>query len=156
MAERAAAQKTEEKKEESGADLHDGPPRADGAEPPQKIRKRSPEAATWGGRWIPSDGPQKDRMMVIKSVFEEQLMHRLKGQSFFQSPFFKLCNAEFKARGLNNQSPYDDFVACARAQVDKFLSEPSVRVLAKLCAFMGPLSCFPTAVKYREPSRIEQ
>ncbi len=84
--------------------------------------------ATWGGRWVDKgNGFSKLKMKVIKGVFEECLMHKLRSQSSFQSPFFKLCNQAFMEQDLNETSPESSLVTCAKNQVAKFMEEDRVR-----------------------------
>ena len=125
-----AKQAAKSKKNEDGEDLADD-------------SKKVP--ATWAGRWIPSvDGPQKTRMLAIKKVFEESIAKKLKRQSLFQSPFFKMASQEC-ARTLPKDATFEDYVGCAEVQVADFLRDEKVRSLATtIKKKTKTIFCFPT------------
>ena len=101
------------------------------SKPGKKTKKpeegESKEARTWGGRWIPTEeGVPLLKFQAVRQVFNENIAGRVKAQSSFQSPFFKLCQQAFRSLNANDAS-YADYVACAKRQVEKFLSEENVR-----------------------------
>ena len=112
------------------------PAAGDGAKVPEQEIKTGEEekvgkaAQTWGGRWIPSDGPQRDRFLAIKETFEKELSHRFKCQSSLQPHFFKVCSHAFRVKNLGDDSSKAAFLECAKAQVGAFITMEGVRVLA--------------------------
>ena len=86
--------------------------------------------ATWGGRWIPTEEPNLSRFRAIQVTFNELISPRVRCQSSLQSPFFKLCNGAFKT--LNANATYDDHIACAQLQVEKFLGDDAVSIFFRI------------------------
>lgn len=87
----------------------------------------SKETRTWAGRWIPTEeGVPLLKFQAIRQVFNENIAARVKAQSSLQSPYFKICQQAFSSLNANDAS-YADYVACAKRQVEKFLSQENVR-----------------------------
>ena len=113
-----------EKKKEDKEDKEDIP----ASQPRKKQDEETKGVATWGGRWVDKGNDfSRLKMKVIKGVFEECLQHKLRSQSSFQSPFFKICNQAFVEQDLNENTPESMLVTCAKNQVAKFLEEDRVR-----------------------------
>ena len=111
-------------------------------------KKASPAGdgpATWAGRWIPTEEPALSKFKAIQIAFNDGICHRVKGQSLLQSPFFKLCNAAFKS--LSATAKMEDYIACAKMQVDKFLQEEAVSALT---TFVFSSTDYPTCLNIRQ------
>ena len=83
--------------------------------------------ATWGGRWIPTDPIQKDKIMAIKKVFEELISPKVKCQSSLAPKFCTACNVAFVSQGLSEKSTFDEYVGVAEQQVKTFFAQDFVR-----------------------------
>ena len=91
----------------------------------RKSRKGQDKASTWAGRWIPSDPIALSKFQAIQSIFNECIAPKVRSQSSLQSPFFKVCNSAFKA--LSSTAKDEDYKACAKLQVEKFMADEQVR-----------------------------
>ena len=100
--------------------------------PPVLDPKYQIESATWAGRWVPSCPLQHLRMAAIKKVFDGCIAEKVQRPSSFQSAFFKACSDSFKEQGMDETTPFDDFVSSAEKKVQNFLQQEHVRYLSLL------------------------